>query len=396
MSASDSRYFELKGKSGEQVVHELATQTFFADWCYLNPPRIDGNELCDLLIVFDQTAILWQVKTLKLHEDGHYSAKEVQKNLRQLSGARRQLLDLKGVENLQDARGGIDPFDAGNIKEIFLISVLIGEEENFYSPFTQVKELSVHVLNREALTILLNELDTIADFCDYLREKERFFASKTSLIIEGGEEEILALYLENERQLTKYAVNSVVLATEGSWKHYLNRPEVLRKKQEDQISYLWDRIIDYAHTSGGQYKTIIREMARYNRFMRRVFAKHYWDMQLQAGHCPDPERMLRRISPGPEITFSFLFVDESKDREVRKALLQAQCFVARHVMQQNTKVLGIATEKRLAAARSFDFCFMDMPVWGKEQQREAQRLQDELGIWTNYETYNGHEDEYPK
>jgi len=79
----------LKGKNSEKILHDLAIKTFLADWCYLNPQLPDKKELCDLLVVFDNIAIIWQIKDLKLNKRGKYNKAEVQKNLRQLSGARR-------------------------------------------------------------------------------------------------------------------------------------------------------------------------------------------------------------------------------------------------------------------------------------------------------------------
>lgn len=58
-------YFYLKGKNAEKILHDLAIKTFLADWCYLNPQLPDKKELCDLLVVFDNIAIIWQIKDLK-------------------------------------------------------------------------------------------------------------------------------------------------------------------------------------------------------------------------------------------------------------------------------------------------------------------------------------------
>ena len=65
-------YFQQKGTDAEKVIHDLANKTFFVDWCYPNPKKSDGNELCDCLIVFDDTAIIWQIKDLKADERGKY------------------------------------------------------------------------------------------------------------------------------------------------------------------------------------------------------------------------------------------------------------------------------------------------------------------------------------
>jgi hypothetical protein len=99
-------YFQEKGQRAEAVIHNLATNTFLTDWCYPNPKKPDGNELCDLLVVFDDIAIIWQIKDLKVDKQGRYKKAHVQKNLRQLEGARRHLFDLKVPIELENARWG--------------------------------------------------------------------------------------------------------------------------------------------------------------------------------------------------------------------------------------------------------------------------------------------------
>jgi hypothetical protein len=80
--SESSHYFREKGERAEAVIHSLATKTFLTDWCYPNPKKPDGKELCDLLVVFDDIAIIWQIKDLKVDEAGKYKKAEVEKNLR--------------------------------------------------------------------------------------------------------------------------------------------------------------------------------------------------------------------------------------------------------------------------------------------------------------------------
>ena len=120
-------YFRTKGENAESFVNELAIKTFLTDWCYTNPSLPDRKELCDLLVVFDNVAVIWQIKDLKLDKSGHYKDAEVEKNLRQLSGARRQLFDLKTKIELNNPRRSKKLFDPSQINEIYLLSVLLGE-----------------------------------------------------------------------------------------------------------------------------------------------------------------------------------------------------------------------------------------------------------------------------
>ena len=115
----DKNYFNQKGKDAENVLHHLAKKTFLADWCYLNPKLPNKKELCDLLVVYDKIAIIWQIKNLKLIKQGKYDQSELEKNLRQLSGARRQLFDLNTFVKLENPLRGKEKFNPKIIKEIY-------------------------------------------------------------------------------------------------------------------------------------------------------------------------------------------------------------------------------------------------------------------------------------
>src|SRR5437870_3650308 len=114
----DRHHFTTKGKNAEQVVSDLAEKTFLADWCFLNPHLSNGRELCDLLVVFDEIAIIWQVKDLKLDNRGNMNSREVEKNLKQLAGARRQLFELKTPIELYNPRRRKESFDPSSINEV--------------------------------------------------------------------------------------------------------------------------------------------------------------------------------------------------------------------------------------------------------------------------------------
>ena len=106
MSAGTSlgHQLNLKGKNAEDFVYELSKKSFLEDWCYLRPKLPNNKELCDLLVVFDQIAIIWQIKDLKLRKDGRYRQSEVKKNVRQLGTAKNRLFNLKVAIELENPR----------------------------------------------------------------------------------------------------------------------------------------------------------------------------------------------------------------------------------------------------------------------------------------------------
>ena len=387
-------YFQIKGAKAEKIVHDLATKTFLIDWCFLNPSLPNNEELCDLLVVFDDTAIIWQIKDLKLDKNGKYKKAEVDKNLRQLAGARRQLFDLKTPIHLKNARRGIDTFDTSKIQQVFLISVLLGEGEEYFSFVDEIKDKKVHVFTRDFTQIVLNELNTVSDFVEYLKAKEQFIDTDKSLVIIGGEEEFLAFYLMNDRSFKRFAEADHIMIQDGSWEHLQNKPEYKAKKKEDEISYGWDSIINRAHEGSEKYELVARELARPNRFQRRYLSKVFFEAHVLA-HKDEKHDLFRRIMPGDGITYCFLFQDDPEPRNNRKAMLTAICWIARGKYQQNKKVLGIATEMKIRPTCSHDFVLMNLPTWTEENQKNMEQLQKDTGIFVNPIVGYTHEDEYP-
>lgn len=395
MLIHDKNYFNLKGKLAEDVVQFLAEKTFLTDWCYKNPTIEVGKELCDLLIVFGDIAIIWQIKDLRLDDEGQYNKSEVEKNLRQLSGAHRALLGTDKHVELSNPRRGKEIFDPKQIKQVFLISALMGEGEGYFSPMEEINGLSVHVFNREFTQIALNELDTIKDFVTYLYTKEKFLLeTKTQITVLGGEKELLAFYLLNGRSFDRLSKSDKVVLDEGAWKHINKKPEFLAKKRADEISYAWDGMISRAHEGGSPtYEVIAREMAALNRFDRRFLTKAFldaWSISQSKN-----EDMYRRYFEVGDTTYCFLYMDDPEPRERRKQILFEMCYVARGKFHKNIKVLGIATEKKIELECSYDFCLLDKPIWSNHDKENVKKLQEQSGLLVSPERKMVHEDEYP-
>ena len=389
-------YFNLKGKNAENLVHELALKTFLTDWCYLDPTLPNGKELCDLLVVFDEAAIIWQIKDLKLRKDGKYTNSEVKKNLRQLSGARRKLFDLKTSIELENPYRGKELFDATVVKETYLISVLLGEGEEIFSLVEYLRDYTVHVFTSDFIQIILSELDTISDFANYLRAKEGLLVGKDKqFIILGGEEELLAVYLGHNRSFKKLVEANLITIDQGCWDEFQNGQEYRAKEQADEISYAWDSIINRVHEASPEYEIVARELARPNRFERRCLGKVYFDAYMMADN-DTTYPLFRRTFDLKGVTYCFLFADDTRPRDYRKGMLNWMCYIARGTYKANRKVLGIATEKKARPTCSYDFVLLDMPEWTEENQKEMEKVQRETGILLNPIIGIVHEDEYPE
>ncbi|MCX6005666.1 MAG: hypothetical protein NTZ34_00165 [Chloroflexi bacterium] len=382
-----------KGKHAEQFVHDLAIKTFLTDWCYLNPILPSGRELCDFLVIFDEIAVIWQIKDLKLDQNGKYRKREVDKNLRQLAGAYRQLFTLQAAIELANPRRGKEKFQPNSIKEIYLISALLGEGEDEFSLIEVINDRVIHTFTKDFIQIILSELDTVEDFTRYLRAKEDFLKLNQNFIISGGEEELLTVYLGHNKSFDEFKGATDIFIEEGCWDKFKNSEKYQNKKKEDKISYGWDGIIGRIHEGSGEYEKIARDLARPNRFQRRVLSKAYYEAYVKADQ-DTIHNIFRRFFVFSGITYCFLFFDRKIPRHHRITTLQGTCYIARGVYK-NAKVIGIATEKQASEICSYDFVILDLPSWTKEDQEIMEKAQKDTGILLNPEMTETQENEYP-
>jgi len=404
---ADKQHFTTKGKNAEQVLSDLAEKTFLADWCFLNPHLPNGKELCDLLVVFDEIAIIWQVKDLKLDTHGNVKSREVEKNVKQLAGARRQLFDLKTPIELYNPRRRKETFDPSSINEVHLISALMGEEGDAMNMAEIIKNQFAHVFTKSFLPVLLEELDTIRDFCGYLAAREAVISEKRVGEMSGGEQDLLAYYLMHDRSFS--SIGNVINVNKGLWGQFRNSSAYQRKKEADEISYYWDDIINRVHEVldhppfPERYERVARIMAWPNRLYRRMLGASFAEAQLFADSIPPTQKkdqVFRRVVPTTfGATYCFLFHDisayDDSLRETRFLMLQALCYVMRGVVQQNKVVIGIGTEMTMKDECTFDFVGIQIPIWTSEDEKRLKSYQRTYNFLSDAQAFVHPVEEYP-
>tara|TARA_R110001599_G_scaffold117812_2_gene286411 strand:- start:1280 stop:2452 length:1173 start_codon:yes stop_codon:yes gene_type:complete len=147
----------------------------------------------------------------------------------------------------------------------------------------------VHVLDETTLDIVLNELDTISDFIEYLTKKEALFYTEGVSCIVPGEEELIAMYLshfdymKNEHYFPNVPQDALLILGEGDWKNLINSNAYESRREVNAISYLWDNLIEFHsqhiihgsaisfadETSDINNEHLMRIMASENRLTRR-------------------------------------------------------------------------------------------------------------------------------
>jgi hypothetical protein len=437
------------GTPSERYLAKLADKSFLNLWCYPNVfidkkragGKGDGKELCDLLVVCGDHVLVFSDKTVAFPEGEdkvlawkRWSRRAIAKSVDQIRGAERWIthfperifIDRKCTQKLPIA---LPPPDRRKVHGI-VVALGAGEASKRYfgggigslavtpdikgaahwegdsvAPFL-VGDVDpdgpfVHVLDDATLDIVLGELNTIIDLTAYLTKKEALIRSGR-LISAGGEEDLVAYYMthmnpEGEHDFTRpdgspLGADDHITFDPGIHADMLQNVQYLAKKEADDISYLWDRLIEAFtnHMLAGttlvpdgqsfdlsELEQGIRHMALVPRYLRRVMGEGIRDA-LEKGRAAD--RFTRAFLPGPteanqETAFFFMTLDVPKFslgggyeqyRAVRRNMLETYALAFLQKNPQLKRVVGIATEppaKNGKAGASEDLLVVEDVVW---------------------------------
>jgi hypothetical protein len=227
----------------ERYLASLADKTFLNLWSYPNlfvdrkvRGKGDGKELCDLLIICGNDILIFSDKSVAWLEERNFQLawsrwyrRAIEKSVAQIAGAERWLAGYPNRVFLDPActqRLPIDlpPLDRRRVHGIvvalgatkvcathykcsdgsFLIAPdLKGTDHTDpsaagYACFgigdVRPNGSFIHVFNDQALDLLMNELDTVTDFVQYLLCREQIIRSGILMPV-SGEHELLGYYL---------------------------------------------------------------------------------------------------------------------------------------------------------------------------------------------------------
>ncbi|SRR6266480_2026201 len=388
----------------EAFVQHLCKSTFLSLFSVANPMAAPGKELCDVLVVCAPDVIIFSVKDIAL--DDHESAnhltrwkkKAIDASARQLYGAQRTLARITEVAVPGKAYAFPLPEEP---RSYHRVAVALGAKG--FAPISEgdLGKGFVHVFEETALEVVLGELDTVTDFITYLRRKEALL-EHTQVLVSGAEQEMLGLYLQHGRKFP--TDHDLLVISEGIWDEVTHKPEWARRKEEDQVSYIWDRLINMLHEDfqagvlvTGQALEVVEQvtriMAREDRFARRILAKSYVDFMNQAT-SGGPRARINRSPSG--VVYVYLATSRTFDRDARRAELGARCFVARGLNPDCTTVVGIATERfESGQPHSVDVAGLVKTEWTDTDSAEMARLQKDVGIFREVRTSRASEHEFP-
>jgi hypothetical protein len=393
----------------EKVVFNLCNKSFLSLWTYANPRRNKNKkELCDVLAICEPHILIFSVKKSTFDTKGdenkalkRWSRKAIHNSVKQIYGAERNLTKTQYVTRSDGTEGLSIP--APNVRIIHRISVSLGGKGAIPIPSGDFGKGFVHVWDEIFLGVVMKELDTISDFVGYLQAKEIFAMKNPGLMVEGGEENILAVFIHSGR---KFPIETPPPIITGNLWDKLDENEQFKLRNEaNRESYLWDQLLEYLSRQvledrmefGGTLndnERVLRYMARESRFARRILSTTFEEFLREAKAGIVRARMT--VSPS-SVAYVFFAPPVDYPRDARIAELGNRCFVARNELPNCVTIIGIGTNVA-SAPKGFatDLCLFSVPTWTTNLRSHAEKMKQELGYFREPIVTCEGVDEFPK
>ena len=413
------------GKTGERFVAELCESAAFADYVFANPKYLRGSlekELCDVLVLFENTVFLIQIKTASrsAHYQFHpekrqkWKKKKIAAATKQLEGAHRAMLNKRITTVSNERRGRVTLPDPAELRFFGLVVVDYLKEEPLHPgvlPLPHVDGMKTLLFNFGDLVVLTHELSTIGDLHDYINIR----AELQSVIFEDSDELDLLAFFKTHRDVfdlrdADTSLPDFLLLQEGIWNEYSSLEARSARDEADRPSRMFDAIVDMLYDGrlvpdaftakepseptedsphDERYIEILNELNRYRRVERRVIGEKLIE-KMKVCSAQRPDRYFLGIYPD---RCPVLFLISRSPRSKRMKQLQYLTLAAK-LYQSLPKIIGIATEPLQFRGRSVDsLCLESDPAvdrrdWTPEM---IDQLQDVFS-----EPRSISVDEYPK
>lgn len=373
-----------KGEEAEEFVNSLSTQAYLKHWCYPNPIDIDGDkkEICDLLILFFDTAIIISVKNYDLKGNyERFKKKVIEKSSKQLFGAERKLFQSNRPIKISHSDKGEEIFNPDIYKNVFRITVSAGEDFEDYE-FIDNKEGkgSVSILNKETFEIIIQELDTIKDLVEYLKSREELLLKNLGIKCNCSEKDLLAHFLMNKREFSKKLISEFKKETESlriKWNTYIQNKSVFIKKLEDEKSYFIDELIKNDVLKIPKGELLAKELMTLSRFERRIISQNLFEIVEKNENKAD--FLVRRFTKYNGIGFLFIYYPiERPQKEIDFILQKAQELYAYY--HSSSKVVLLAASKGL---KQWKFGLFQVSDLTEEIENYLQELAKTFGWFQN-------------
>jgi hypothetical protein len=423
-----------KGDFGEEAVNTIAFETYLKYWCYPSPKDEMGDqkEICDLLILFKETAIIISVKNYSFAGNyERYFRSTLNKALSQLSGAERKLFNNNREVYFAHPELGEMQFDKSKYTHIQRIIINLNTIPLFYpGGLLTPKNEFAHIFNWEAFLGVVSELNTIPDFIEYLKERETLFTDKEMIILKGeqtdwdeetgksfseytngrlesspfvlvsgSELDLLADYYMNQRKFTSHLYdndyNGTFIQLDGTWERYLKKEEVIKKKKQDRASYFVDEFIkrEVLYRSDESNLELATELLSLSRLERRAVGISFFEF-LDRYRKEKGSFVGRRYGTFNDLVIAFVYISGNMQNDLIigfiELAIEGFCYYDNY---KSKKIACIAFDSK----DQFRFGYLkDIAPFDKKYEERLVLDLKTIGWFQNVETVKFSHQEYPK
>jgi len=387
----------------EKYVIQLCKNSFLKIWTHPNPVGKKGKELCDCLIVCDSHIVIISVKEIEYKNTGdkigfeRWEKSAIKKSVSQIAGAEKWLRKSSFVKRHDGRRVSLPEEGKRNYHRI---SVSLGGKGEVFLKMGDFGKGYVHVFDEKALEIIFQELDTINDFVDFLIAVEGLQEIDFRVFFSGGGvEDLLALYLSQGCSFDKVLKNyesegGMMMIESGIWDSFSKSEDYTKMKNEREVSYVWDRLIEYYAEdllSGGFFDIKSKEVSD-NELALATMAlqrrNHRWNLSqsLEEFWTSKKEELRSRLMLGDNNTAFVLLYGKSTDRKARYSELFLRSFVARVIFDKYEikTIIGISFDRPGSSkvGYSSEIGYVHIPEISEDDFKKAKQIQEEFGYFT--------------
>lgn|GEM_PF-2584045 len=363
------------GEIGEDFVEWLCQAPLGRDFLFRGQkyPGPNGEiELCDLLVLLDDTAILIEVKTADREkrpdrtkaEWAKYANTRLEKAISQIERGVNAIRNGE-VKDIENDRQGRVPIDPAGIRHIYGIAVVDHPTLDKWGggPILECDggDVSVLTTTHIELQALLSELSTVGDLVDYLQAREVFFEKNQLMGV--TELDLLATYKSDPDRFREWVANhDAIMIGEGCWEEFEKLDVRTQRDVADRPSFIVDILIDKLHESAHAnlphidqrtaqlvdpvepttaYVTVASELARIRRLDRRLIGEKLIE---KSQKCVEQKRDRWFVSASQRQEHAAcVFLVSTSAREERLQTLE-MVTIGGMLKLGERRVLGIATE----------------------------------------------------
>jgi len=388
-----------KGNEGEAFVNELTYNTYLKYWCYPNPKDINGDnkEICDLLILFRDIAIIISVKNHTF--DGNYdryTKKVIEKSTNQLNGAYRKLFNSGRDIYIQHPEREPELFHPGKYTKVFKITINVGEQFEYYSLGENHNKGFINIFNKDTFEAIIYELDTIKDLVEYLEEREKLLSSGKILVVNCQEKDMLAEFVTNVRSFpidySPDGIKVIELNLGGAWNKYIGSKALARKKEADKASYFIDDLVKNDVLKVPDGEKLAKELMNLSRFERRMLSKSFLSLIAKYENTGEEILARRYVSYNGIGHLLIYYPPNIPEKDVDQIVQVAMPIYAYKGGYKETEIILIAATDNM---KQWKFGFYTAAGTTEEGKRYLDELIKNFGWFQNEQAFYYHENEYP-